>query len=267
VSLRLAPIERLRRLSAALREPPGLAIEERAWPTPTAAVAFAERRANCVGYASLFVGLARELEVPAYFVLVDDLPAARGAVAGSDTLAVTEGHLAAAWGAGDALRVFDLGGESDGRLLSVRPITDLAAIAVYYSNRGVESLLAGEHASAAAWLEVAAELEPVALPSTWVNLGVALRRSGDLEGAQRAYRRALELDPTAGASYRNLAALLVASGRQREAAALLAIASNLVGEDTLTALALARRSLLAGNLQEARGLYRRALELARAGRR
>jgi tetratricopeptide (TPR) repeat protein len=258
VPLHGAPIDRLRRLSRALLDPGGRPILEGAH-TSTAADVFAERRANCVGYASLFVGLARELGVAAYFVLVDGLPGSGGSRA-DESLAVREGHLAAAWGPAGDRRIFDFAGETAGGRLQVRPITDLAAIAVFYSNRGVEALLDGRTADAVDWLRTAAELEPSALPSTWINLGVALRRAGDLEAANAAYERALELDPAGGAAYRNLAALLALRGRNHEAAELLDTAAALSRLDALAALRLARQRLLEGHLQEARGLYRRALE-------
>jgi len=256
------PLDRLRHLSRALLDPGNRPIVESAH-TSTAAEVFAERRANCVGYANLFVGLARELGVAAYFVLVDGLPGG-GVPPADESLAVHEGHLAAAWGPAGDRRIFDLAGETPGARLQVRPITDLAAIAVFYSNRGVEALLDGRAGDAVDWLRAASELEPSALPSTWINLGVALRRTGDLEAANEAYDRALELDPAGAAAYRNLAALLVLRGRGREAAELLftaaAIAGSDPGLDSLAVLRRAQERLLAGHLQEARGLYSRALE-------
>jgi hypothetical protein len=268
VPAHLPPLDRLRRLSRALLDPTRGVVE--GGHTSTATDVFVERRANCVGFASLFVGLARELGVAAYFVLVDGLPGS-GPPAADESLAVREGHLAAAWGPAGDRRVFDFAGETPGARLQVRPITDLAAIAVFYSNRGVEALLDGRTGDAVDWLRDAAELEPGALPTTWVNLGVALRRAGDLEAANRAYDRALELDPGGAAAYRNLAALLVLRGRGHEAAGLLDTAAAIAGSDarldSLAALRLAQQRLLAGHLQEARGLYRRALDSAQAAPR
>lgn len=264
-----APLDRLRRLSRALLDPVRSPILEGAH-TSTAIEVFAERRANCVGYANLFVGLAREIGVAAYFVLVDGLPGG-GAAPADESLSVHEGHLAAAWGPANDRRIFDLAGETPGARLQVRPITDVAAIAVFYSNHGVEALLDGRTADAVDWLRAAAALEPSALPSTWINLGVALRRAGDLESANEAYERALELDPGGAAAYRNLAALLVLRGRAHEAAELLDTAAALAGSDarldSLAALRLAQERLLAGHLQEARGLYSRALEGAQVAPR
>ena len=34
------------------------------------------------------------------------------------------------------------------------------------------------------------------LGSAWINLGTALAKKGDLAGAERAYQRALSLDPS-----------------------------------------------------------------------
>ncbi len=268
VPAHVAPLERLRRLSRALLDPIGGIVEGA--HTSTAADVFAERRANCVGYANLFVALARELGIAAYFVLVDGVPGS-GAPPADASLAVREGHLAAAWGPAGDRRVFDFAGETPGARLQVRPITDLAAIAVFYSNRGVEALLEGRTGDAVDWLRDAAQLEPSALPTTWVNLGVALRRAGDLEAANAAYDRALELDPGGAAAYRNLAALLVLRGRGHEAAELLDTAAAIAGSDarldSLAALRLAQQRLLAGHLQEARGLYSRALDSAQAAPR
>ena len=267
VPAHLSPVEKLRRLSRLLSPTGARPIAEDLERTFTAGEVFRDRRANCVGYANLFVALSRELGVATYFALVEELPGGRARLRPNDGLAVREGHLAAAWGAAGDMLVFDLAGETDGRRLRARPIDDLTAIAVYYSNRGIETLLDGRAADAAAWLRTAAELEPLALPSTWINLGVALRRAGDFEAADAAYQRALELDPAAGAAYRNLAALLVLRGRGREAADLLATAAELARLDSLAALRLARERLLAGQLQEARGLYRRALEMSQLPQR
>src|ERR1044072_6362134 len=138
VPTHLPPLDRLRRLSRALLAPT-LGVAEGA-PTSTAIDVFAERRANCVGYANLFVGLARELGVAAYFVLVDGLPGS-GAPPTDESHAVREGHLAAAWGPPSDRRVFDFAGETPGARLQLRPITDLVALAGFYPNRRVDAPL------------------------------------------------------------------------------------------------------------------------------
>ncbi len=254
----LSPLRRLRAISQALLDPRQIGLREVMDFTPTAIEAFRQRRANCVGFASLFVGLAREAEVPAFFVMIEDL----GTSQRRGSLLVTEGHLAAAYGPPGRLRIFDFGGESDGDRFRVLPVTDLTAIALYFSNRGVEAMLAGHDSAAVRHLRHATELAPSLAPA-WINLGVARRRQGDFEGAESAYQRALAIDPGASAAYRSLAALLRVSGRPTEADAVMLDAERRRTDDPLSYLNLAQRSLKTGDVDQARGLYRKALELSR----
>ena len=253
-----SPLRRLRNIARALLDPRQIGLQEDLTSTPTAIEAFETRRANCVGFALLFVGLAREANVPAFFVMVDDLGRSRR----QNGLMVTEGHLAAAYGPADRLRIFDFGGESEGTDFVVSAVTDLTAMALFYSNRGVEAMLDDRDDEAVKWLRGAVSLDP-ALASARINLGVALRRVGDLAGAERAYNEALRLDPSAGAAYRSLAALLRLRGRPEEARSLLADAARLEAGDALSYLSMARQSLETGDVNEARSLYRKALDLAR----
>jgi tetratricopeptide (TPR) repeat protein len=256
-----APEEQMRRLWHALMDPHRVGLREVTLPTPTAVEAFREKRTNCVGFATLLVALAREVGVPAFFVTVH-LPS-EGEARGD--LRLQQEHLAAAVGPPHALRVFDFAGEEAGRQLSWRAVSDLTALALFHSNRGVEALLHGESRAAAASLEQAVRFDP-ALPVAWVNLGVALRRQGDDSGAEAAYRRALELDPETPAAYRNLAALLAHQGQPTEAARLLTEAHRaaVAEADPLRYLSHARRLLESGDLEAARSLYAKALELAQA---
>lgn len=56
-------------------------------------------------------------------------------------------------------------------------------------------------------------------PFVSLALGSAYFRSGRLLDAERAYKRAIEVDPDCGAAHSNLAALYLVSGRYDEAAA------------------------------------------------
>ena len=51
----------------------------------------------------------------------------------------------------------------------------------------------------------------------WVNLGVVLRRRGEVEHAELAYNTALEVDPRALSAYQNMVSLLKWQGRIEEA--------------------------------------------------
>ncbi len=256
-----SPLRRLRSITQALLDPQRIGLQEDLERTPTAVEAFRTRRANCVGYAALFVALARHAGVPAFFVMVEDLGKSRR----QGSLRITEGHLAAAHGSPRQLKIFDFAGESDGGDYRVLPVTDLTAIALFYSNRGVESMINNQTANAIGWLRQATELAPALAPA-WINLGVALRRTGELEDAEAAYQAALRADPGAVIAYQSLAALLRLQGRLNEADSLLDDAAHLATDDALGYLTLARRSLRTGDVDEARNLYRKALELSRRGR-
>ncbi len=257
-----APSERLRQLSRALLHEPSTRLAEIVRPTLTAQRAFDERRANCVAYAALFVGLAREMGIPAFFVLVDSpIPGER-----QRDLEITEGHLAAAWGTAEhRWRIYDFGGETTLPPDRIEAVTDLTARALFASNRGVEELLEGRIPQAARWLERATRLEP-GRAEAWTNLGVARRRLGHFADARRAYEEALLLDPSSETAYRNLATLLRLDGRQHEAQEILDLAEDLRHDDALGFLDLANTSLESGDLTTARGFYRRALRLSQRPR-
>jgi tetratricopeptide (TPR) repeat protein len=254
------PGDRLRSLLGRLMEEKGLGvIYERAF-TGTADEVFALRRANCLGFMNLFVGLARELEITAFFVAVED----ESSYDREGDLVLVSDHVAAGFGSGGDFLLLDFVEGPTPEYSSLRPLTDLEAVAKYYSNRGAELMRDGRAREAAAWLETAVRLEPE-LAASWVNLGVARRRTGDLAGAEAAYQRALELDPETASAYQNLAALLRLKGRTEEARSLLALIRRLNARNPYSFLSLGDWSLEAGRVEEARRFYRRALTLG-AGR-
>lgn len=178
-----APL-RLQRLLEALLAPHGLALRETIGHSPTAAEAFAERRADCVGFAQLFVGLARALGLEVYFVIFEH---SEGLERRGD-LRVLVNHMAAGFGPADAMTVFDFGGRQPAAAGFARRISDATAMAIFFSNRGAERLLAGSSREALTPLRQALELDP-SLSAARRNLGVALRR------ALPAVRRAPSLRP------------------------------------------------------------------------
>jgi Flp pilus assembly protein TadD len=248
--------ERLNALLGRLTAQDGLGITYERGQTGTASEVFALRRANCLGFMSLFVALARELGYPATFLAVDAQPLFDRA---GDLVLISE-HVVAGFGARDDLLVLDFYEGPPRTYAALRELSDLAALARFHSNRGVEVLQAGQARAALPWLEKAIRLDP-ALGSAWVNLGVARRRTGDLEGAEAAYRQALVVAPGTASAYENLAALLRLRGQTREAAGLLALAARLSGGNPFNYLNLGDWSREAGRLEEARAFYRRALAL------
>jgi Flp pilus assembly protein TadD len=204
------------------------------------------------------VGLAREVGVPVFFLDVDDVERYEK----EGDLVVVSGHVSAGFGTGPSLKVLDFAAAPRTGHRVVRQISDLTAIALYYSNRGGELLRLGKHSEALPWLRIAVALDPE-LSRAWVNLGVALRRARDLDGAESAYRTALEADPGAVSAYQNLALLLRLRGRIAEADELMALSEKVVTRNPFNYLNLGDLALAHGRLDEARRFYRRALRLHR----
>lgn len=204
--------KRLDVLLRAMTDPRRLGLQYEAGQTATAPEAFASRRANCMGFSSLFVGLAREVGMPVFFLLVEDVERFER----DGDLLVVSGHITAGFEDEGGLRILDFTPGIQPSYRNVDRLPDLRALALFHSNRGAELLRAGQREEALEWLGKATSIDP-GLADGWINLGVVRRRSGDAAGAEAAYRRALEADPQAAAAYQNLASLLRSQGRAREA--------------------------------------------------
>jgi Flp pilus assembly protein TadD len=250
--------ERLDRLLAGLLDPARLRIQYEARATGTAIDVFQKRRANCLAFTSLFVGMAREVGVPVVYLDVDDIERFEK----EGDLVVVSGHVSAGFNTGTALKILDFSLAPPTEYRKVEPISDLTAIALYHSNRGAEALRNGRNEDALEWLRKAVAIDPE-LGGAWINYGVALRRSGDTPGAEAAYRKALEADPNALSAYQNLAALLRLQGQEEEAADLLEVSSRLGSRNPFIYLTLGDVSLAHGRMEEARRFYRKALRLYR----
>lgn len=226
--------------------------------TATAEEVFRTRRANCLAFTSLFVGMAREIGVPAFFLEVDDIEKFEK----EGDLVVVSGHVSAGYGSGPEVKILDFSANAQPTYRRVRQISDIRAIALFHSNRGGELLRTGRHQEALPWLTKAVAIDPE-LSGAWINYGVSLRRNGDLAGAESAYRKALEVDPEAVSAYQNLAALLRHLGKAEEAEDLLEISSRLGSRNPFIYLALGDVSMAHGRLDEARRFYKRAIRLYR----
>jgi Flp pilus assembly protein TadD len=254
-----SPEQRLERLLTAIVDPAGLGLSYEGGHTNTAREAFATRKANCLGFTSLFVGMARELGIPAFYLGVDDVERFER----EGDLLVISGHVSAGFGLGGGkIKILEFTNAPKTEYHHVRHLADLTAIALYHCNHGAELLRAGQTAEALPWLRKAVVIDPE-LGDAWVDLGVGLRRSGDLEGAEAAYRRALEVNPQGASAYQNLAGLLRLGGHGQEADDLMALSTRASAQSPFSFLALGDISLAHGRTDEARRFYRRAMWLNR----
>ena len=248
--------KRLDRLIEAVTETSMLGVEYEAGRTGSAVEVFETRTANCLAFTQMFVGMARELDLAAYFVEVSHVENFER----EGDLVVISDHVAVGFGPRHAMRLIDFGLREDERGFRVSPISDLTATALYYSNRGAEALRAERLDEAVAWLEDAVRIDPE-LASAWANLGVAQRRSGRTGQAERSYRQALVVDPGLSSALVNLAVLLRLNGRTEEADDLLLMADVKRNRNPFTYIALGDLSLRYGRLDEAERFYSRARRL------
>lgn len=122
----------------------------------------------------------------------------------------------------------------------------------------------GDLAGAIPFFRRAGELDPGFAPG-WLNLGALLQMSGDLEEAEQAYRRGLEvasprLVRERASLHKNLALVLRATGRRDQAIAEFVAALELVPQSASLAIALARTLAADGDRDEAKKLCRRVLQ-------
>ncbi|HEV7672390.1 MAG TPA: tetratricopeptide repeat protein [Thermoanaerobaculia bacterium] len=226
--------------------------------TTTAPVVFAERQANCLGFTSLLVGLARSIGIPTFYLAIDDIER----FSRDGDLVVISNHVSAAFNTGAQTRVLDFSVAPVTSYRDARALDDLSAVGLYYSNLGAEKLRTGDLDAAIELLRTSVALAPD-ISGARINLGVTLRRRGDQAGAEAEYRAALEADPQASSAYQNLAALLRQRGDAGEAEELLRISEHQGTKNPYSFLSLGDLALARGRLDEARRFYRRALGLYR----
>ncbi len=225
--------------------------------TGTAEEVFATRQANCLAFTNLFVGMAREVDVPIFFLAVEDIETYRK----EGDLVVISDHIAVGIEVDFEIRMYDFSEHGMQEQASVRRISDLTALAMFHSNRGAEELQKGHEEAALQWLRLAVQLDPT-LANAWVNLGVVLRRRGETQHAELAYTTAMEVDPRAMSAYQNMSSLLHWQGREEEAAAFERVLRKSPNRNPFTYMSLGDLSHSYGKLEEARRFYRRATQLS-----
>lgn len=226
--------------------------------TGTAEEVFASQSFNCLGFSNLFVGLARHLGLDAYYLRVHRMQ--RYGQEGS--FVVASSHVTAAYGPLSNRVVLEFGFEDSDAYQTGTRLSDVQAIALFYTNRGTELLRGGELAKAEEQLRIALELDPQS-PDAWLNLGVVLRRNGDTEGAEKAYNAALDRDPHLVSAYYNLSVLYRLRGDRDEARKILQTVDRRSNRNPYTYLSLGDLSMVHGQHEEAERYYRRALKLKR----
>ena len=248
-----SPREQVDELLSALIDPDRLGLEYSPERTGTAKEVFETRRANCLAFTHLFVGLSRSLGVPTIYVHWNRIERFRR----DEDLVVVSGHISAGQRSSSELVVLRFGAVTGLEARGVTPISDLNALARHYSNRSVELLSRGELEAAVESGELAVAVDP-SLAHGWVNLGVAKRRSGDWIGAEMSYSQAVEVDPDNLSAYRNLQALFTLRGDEDAADRIFKLLHKRGCRDPFVYLELGDEGMASDAVEEAGRYYRRA---------
>lgn len=195
----------------------GLALEYALKPTKNAVDTYRTRQGNCLSFVNLFVGVARERGLSPFYVEVTDYQKWNH----REGMVVSQGHIVAGLYLDGVLRTFDFLPYRAKAYKEFKPIDDLTAAAHYYNNLGAEALMAGNSEKAVEHLTVAHRIAP-RFDKSINNLGVALARRGDIDGALAMYQKGLEIDPDNAMILTNMTRAYQQLGRTEDAEGLLA---------------------------------------------
>lgn len=177
--------------------------------------AFRVGRGNCLTFSSMFIAMARDVGLRAWYQEVI-VPPEWNAV--NETLLVGK-HVNAVVSEWGRRYVIDVSRRKKEALEETRRMSDEEALAQYYNNLGAEALLAKELPTAHAYFRKALEASP-GLAYVWSNLGVVFRRNGQTADAIFSYQAAIEQDPGHEVALNNLHTLYIEEGDLEAAAAI-----------------------------------------------
>lgn len=179
----------------------------------TADEAFRTGRGNCLTFSSMFVALARDAGLDAWFQEVIVQP---DWSAVNEILLVSK-HVNAVVAERGGRYVIDVSRRKKQPLEATRRLSDDEALAQFYNNLGADALLNDDLPRAHAYFSKSLETLP-GLPYVWSNLGVVLRRNGQSTDAILAYQTAIDLDAEHAVALNNLHTLYTENGDLRAAA-------------------------------------------------
>lgn len=175
-----------------------------------------DRKANCLGLTSLFVGACKSIGLEVRYG--EPLRISRWRRVGGTVR--FERHVVAVVQGGTPGQelVADFLPEVRRDSLLIAPLEPKRVQALYFSNRAVELMAEEKLEEALQAARHSIQVDP-ALGVGWNILGVVQRTQGQEADAEASFRKALQEDPKDGAPCGNLENLLRAQGRVEEAAA------------------------------------------------
>ncbi len=197
----------------------------------TAKEVFRQGRGNCLAYSNLFVGMAREVGLEAVYV---DVKSVERHTREAEVI-INNGHVTAGIVQGPDVLVIDFTRTPEREYLGFKVIDDLEAIANYYNNQGfLYGYFTETEGQDLGFDPLEKELEMYRLALQVMptfgrarnNLGVGLRRRGQVQEAIEQYRMAIEADPQFPDAHANLGVAYYSQGRINEAVEELQIAAD-----------------------------------------
>jgi len=183
--------------------------------TRTASEAFRLRTGNCLSFSNLFVAMAREVGLKATFQEVD-LPPDWSL---DKDVFVLNRHVNVRVDLSPlGVHVVDFNIDDFRASYTTREISDTRARAHYFNNMGVESMQAGDAATAVACFRKALADNDREFSPAWTNLGTLYLRLGHPAHAEAAYLQALKVDRDEVVAMSNLASLYERQGDTKRAA-------------------------------------------------
>ncbi len=220
-------------LAKAIIDDPQLAREYDPSVTSTARQVFRTGRGNCISLANLFVGAARSLGLPAYYV--DVTQATRLTKHGDRVIA--EGHICAAIWLEHRFLLYDFAKTPERGYRRYAILDDQEMLANFILSRSLNKMLRGGTKRGTRLLEAIQEDTRLALKlkpdfaKARVNLGTAYLRVGRREEALAEYRKALSLDSRLLAAHVAMGYLYAQDGAFAEAAKSYQKAKSYLPED------------------------------------
>lgn len=254
----LSPRARLSYLLDAMIRPSQLGLSYDPGITLNATETFYARKGNCLSLSSLFIALAREANLNAYYNEVT-IPPSWDMI--SDNSMVFYKHINVVVDFGeDGQEIVDLSVDNYEYHYPQHRLSEQEAAAQHYNNRGAEYLNQGNNDEAMRYFRRALYLDPQA-GHIWGNLGTLFRRLGRVSNAETAYRKALTLNINDQVAISNLSRLYQEQGDTENAKELDKIALNFRKQNPFWHYSRAKAEYEKGEFTAALSAIRHAISL------
>ncbi len=239
----------------------------------TAMDVYQERIGNCLSLTNLFIGMARNISIDAYYVHVTEVTRfseAGGGIgngssdSGGSGVVVHSSHICAGISEAGRVTLVDFSPGNTRQYHSYDILDDLAAVAHFYNNTGYETAYHSTGLSLEArqekeiqLYETAIRIKPDFFPA-YNNLGTACKHRGDASRALQLYAKALEINPRFAEAYSNRASVYLGMRKTKEAIEELKTAIRLDGSNPYSYYDLGNVYFSLGRYSDAESNYEKA---------